>query len=229
MASDWAARTIGIASMIVTGAVGYFNYSQSRITFEEQKRQFEVLQSEHVLVSLDAHAKGPFLITSINFGANSHVAQFPWELQLTNSGNQKLSIVKYNISSGTSPMDTFYTGIDGGLVTIGNQPVKLPITLETGESRSFFLMVGIRVPTYVFDVLSAIDPKKRTTENATIALGKKGLDLYGNKVEFSEYGGGSYSLTVLPEDQRSPTFWCQIVTGRGNEFTTSTSTYARAK
>jgi len=123
---------------------------------------------------------------------------------------------------------TFYTGIDGGLVTPKSDPVDLPMTLEPGESRSLFVSIGIRVPSNVFEVLSGIDPGKRTTEQATIALGRKGLDLYGNQVDFKEIDG-SYMLTIEPDKQKSPRFWFKATTGRGNAFAASSSTYDRPR
>ena len=231
MSNDPVARATAIGSLVVsicTGLVGYFNYGQQQLTFQEQKRQYELSQSEQVTVTLNPHADGSFRLTNFDFGQMGRGVQFPWRLQLSNTGNQKLSIVGYEISSGTSPNSTNYSGIDGGMITPEHSAANLPMTLDTGDSRSFSIMIGVRVPPAVFQALSAIDdPSNRTTRQATIALGRKGLDLYGNKVEFQEFEGGAYSLSVSPEDQKSPRFWYAAATGRGNKFTSSASTYDR--
>jgi hypothetical protein len=229
MSSDWIARSTAGASLVVaicSSVVAYWNYSQQRVTFEEQKRQFELLQSEQLVLGLESRTDGLFKITDANFGSSGRVVQFPWELGISNSGNQKLSIVSYNISSGSKAGSTFYSGIDGGLLTSKGEAVTLPMVLETGESRSLFVLIGIRVPPDVFEILSGIDPGKRTTQQAIIAVGRKGLDLYGNQVDFKELDG-SYVLSIASDKQKSPRFWLKVTTGRGNAFVVSASAYDR--
>lgn len=171
---DWIARATAIGSLVVsicTGAVGYFAYHEQWAALEENKRQFQIVQSEQVSVRLNPRINGPYRLTNVNFG-NSRVVQVAWDLRPTNTGNQRLSIVEYEITSGSSPGSTYYSGIDGGLVpTAGQKATSLPLTLEPGESREFLVLVGVRVPLIVYNVLSGInDPKLRTTDHATIAL-----------------------------------------------------------
>jgi hypothetical protein len=223
---DWIARGTAIFSLIVSicaAGISYLNFSQ-------QKHQFEVLQSEELLIQPNPRAAGPFRLTNVNFGEMGQVVQFPWKLLLTNSGNQKLSVVRYEITSGSTPDETFYTGIDGGIATADNTPVGFPFTLETGESRAFVVLVGIRVPPDVYNTLSVVDdPKEKTADQATIILARKGLDIYGNKVQFTETPGAGFALEIDPANQKSPRYWFKVVTGRGNAFAASASTYDRPR
>lgn len=159
------------------------------------------------------------------------VVQVPWQLALSNTGHQKLSITKYSITTGVSPDSTSYSGIDGGMFRPDyQQSVDLPLTLEPGESRLFVVLVGILVSPKVHEVLSSLeDPKSRTVGNANAVLAKQNLDLYGNKVNYQEFAGGGYVLTVEQENQKSQTFWYQAVSGRGNVFLTSAAAYEQPK
>lgn len=221
--TDKFARGIAMVSLLVAIAAVVVPYM-------EQRRQFQVLQNEDLAVRLNPYTDGPFHITDNNFGPMGRLVQFPWQLTFSNTGNQKLSIIKYSITTGISPNSTFYTGIDGGMFHADQKPVDLPLTLEPGESRLFVVLVGILVPSKVHEVLSSMeDPKSRTVSHATTVLAKQGLDLYGNKVHYQEYAGGGYMLTVEKENQKSPTFWYQAVSGRGNVFLTSAAAYERPK
>jgi hypothetical protein len=154
------------------------------------------------------------------------VVQIPWAFQISNTGFQKLSIVKYEISSGTKPDMMIYSGIDGGVVTPEGVAAKFPLTLEPGESKSFFLKVGVLLSPAVFKLISELEPEKRTTRQASLVAARAGTDLYGNKVEFVE-SGPSYSISVKSEHQNAPRFWLVLTSGRGNSFEISASAYDR--
>jgi hypothetical protein len=216
---DKFARGIALVSLLVAIAA-------IAVPYIEQRRQFRVLQTEQLAIHLNPHADGPFRITKHNFGPMGRVVQFPWQVTLANTGNQKLSITEYSITSGIRPDTTFYSGIDGGMLKPNQDSVDLPLTLDPGESRQFVVLIGIMVTPKVHDILASIkDPKLRTVGYATKALARRGLDIYGNEVTYREYVGGAYQLTVAKENQKSPTFWYRAVSGRGNVFLASAATY----
>ena len=217
---DRLAIGIAIVSLVISIAAVALPYM-------EQRREFRVLQGEELSVRLNPHADGQFHITEFNFGPRGRVMQVPWELTLSNIGNQKLSITTYSVSSGISPNSTSYSGIDGGMFDLEQKPIYLPLTLEPGESRRFVLFVGILVPPKVHEALSVGHLKLRTVGDATKILAKQGLDLYGNKVNYQEYAGGAYVISVEKTNQIFPTFWYQAVSGRGNICLASASTYER--
>lgn len=195
------------------------------VPYTEQRRQFQVLQNEDLAIRLNPYTDGPLRITDNNLGPMGRVVQIPWELTLSNTGHQKLSITKYSITTGTSPNSTFYSGIDGGMFYPDQKPVNLPYALDPGESRLFIVLVGILVPERVYEILSSIEEHKlRTVRHAMKVLAKQGLDFYGNKVNYQEYEGGGHILTVK-ENDKSPTFWYKVESGRGKVFLNSAAAY----
>lgn len=217
--TDNFARGVAIVSLVVAIAA-------VAIPYLEQRRQFQVLQTEDLDVRLNPHTDGPLRITDNNFGPMGHLVQIPWRLSLSNTGNQKLSITEYFVTTGATPNSTSYSGIDGGMLQSDQKPLDLPLTLDPGESRSIVLFVGILVPPPVYEVLTSLkEPGLRTVGNANKALGKRGIDLYGNKVSYTEYAPGSSVRTVEPGNQKSPRFWYKAVTGRGNVFLTTATAY----
>ena len=192
----------------------------------EQRRQFRILQAEQLVIRLNPHVDGTFRITKNNLGPLGHVVQVPWGLTLSNTGNQKLSVIKYSITTGSSPNSTFYSGIDGGMVNADGKPVSLPFSIEPGDSRSFVVFIGTTVPSNVYEILSSNGNRDLPTiARAKIALAKRGIDIYGNKVAYQEYAGGGYLLTVDKENQKYPRYWFQVDSGRGNAFLTSGTQY----
>ena len=165
--TDSFARGVAIVSLFVAIAAVALPYF-------EQRRQFQVLQTEELAVRLNPHTDGPIRISDKNFGPMGRLVQVPWGLTLSNTGNQKLSITRYSVTTGASPNSTYYTGIDGGMLQSDQKPLDLPLTLEPGESRSLVLFIGILVPQSVYEVLSSLkEPSLRTVVNAGDALGKR--------------------------------------------------------
>ena len=105
------------------------------------------------------------------------------------------------------------------------RPVQFPLAIEPGASTQLVVFIGMLVPAGVYSALAALEPAQQTVNQAQLVLARQGCDLYGNPVEYQEYPGGSYVLGVKPEDQKAPTFYYRVVTGRGNVFSSSASVY----
>lgn len=228
--SDKFARIMAVISLAVAICAILVAYLQQTYALDEQKRQFQILQKEDLTVRLNPHVDGSIRITSHDLGSLGRVVQIPWEVSFSNTGNQKLSLMQYSMSTGPSPDFTSYSGIDGGIMTADQKTVKLPLLLEPGESRSFVIYVGILVTPNVYDAISIKSSSNvRTNSSLKLALAKQGMDLYGNHVDYQEFPGGEYKMTIDNENQKSPTFWCKVITGRGNVFLTSTTEYRLGK
>jgi hypothetical protein len=118
-ATDKFARAIAIISLLVAIATFALPYIETR-------RQFQVLQTEVLTVRLNPHVDGPFRITDHNFGLGGRVVQVPWQLILSNTRNQKLSLTEYSIRSRGSPSSSsslLYTGMNGGMFHPNQKPV----------------------------------------------------------------------------------------------------------
>lgn len=215
---DNFARTMGVLSFIVALAAVIVPYFQ-------QKSHLENLQQEELKVILNPAVDGPLILTSHDYGEQGRVIQMPWQLTISNTGNRQLSIISKRLSRGETPDSVFYTGIDGGIVTEDFKPLKLPLKLESGESKSYYLYVGTMVPKQVFEILYNINEGKPVSDRAAMkVLGEHGMDIYGNKVEYHGNENGKVSI-IFKEADKSPTFWLRLSTGKGNNFFASGAKY----
>jgi hypothetical protein len=225
---DKFARITAVISLIVAIAAIAIPYVQQKDALKQQQTQFDELQREDLSVRLNPHMRGVIRVTGTNFRPFGNVVQVPWGLTISNTGNRQLSIANYDLTRGDSPGAMFYTDIDGGLETLDFQPVGYPITLEPGEMRNFLLFVGITVPDKVFEILEGItEGNKVNRELATTALAIEGLDLYGNSIDYREFDGGAYIISVDKQNQNGQNFWCVVHTGRDNRFVVSANEYER--
>ena len=161
-------------------------------------------------------------------GSYGNVVQLPWKITLSNTGNRQLSVTEYGITRGDSPESIQYSGIDGGLVSNKSEPIVLPITLAAGESRTFYILVGITVSQDAYETLASISETPVTDRTATKKLAAKGIDYYGNEVEYTEYEDGSFHFAVS-DVQKAQRFWIRFETGQGNAFYASAMKYEGLK
>jgi len=218
---DYFARVTAAISLVIAIAA-------IAIPYKQQQEQFEEVQREELSVNLNPYVSGVVRLTGNNLGPLGHVVQIPWELTVSNTGSRQLSIANYELTRGDSPGATSYSGINGGLVTRDAKPVDFPFTLEPGEMRTFLLFVGITVSDKVFNILKGLgEGENLHRKEVTHALAKEGIDLYGNNVDYKEFEGGAYVLSVDTENQRGQRFWCVVRTGRDNSFLGSATEYAR--
>ncbi len=223
--TDNFARIIAIVSLIIAILAVVVPFSQQLYIQKKQNKQFEQLQKEDLSLNLSPYVDGTMKITEINLGTMGHVVQVPWKLIISNNGNRNLSIVSFDVRRGELEGNMFYTGINGGVFTQAKTPEPLPINLEAGESKILIVNIGITVPTLVYDILVSNGKENILTDGiATKILGRKGVDLYGNKVEFREYDQESYSLTI-EETEKAQRIWIEFVTGRNNKFITQAKKY----
>ena len=207
-AIDHVARWTAIAS-VVASLVGIAIQSCiSQNALAEQRKQFEIQQSEQLSIQLDPQARGFFQVTNSNYGSMGYVVQFPWGLLLSNTGNQKLSITTIEIRNGIPPNQMSYTDIYGGILTGSSEKVQMPIVLEPGESKRLFIYVGIPVPKNVFEVF--LDIAKRGVPDTGIARKElaldKGLDFFGNAVSVKRYETGEFSMAYDLKKSNFPQF-----------------------
>ena len=212
------ARTTAVLSMVVALIAVFVPYFQ-------QQNHFDTQQKEELKVILNPSTNGPILLTDQNYGKLGMLIQMPWELTVSNVSNRRISIVRKTISKGDAPDSTFYSGIDGGLLSSDYNKIELPINLESGDSKLYILYVGALVPSKVYKTLSSINKGQPVLDrDAMKALGKIGIDIFGNSVEYHEFEGGEFSIQ-FNNHEKSPTFWVRLTTGNGNNFYKSAAKY----
>lgn len=216
--SDWFARAIATLSLVVAIAAIAVPYFQHKVE-----------QEEAIALDFNPHLGGDIKLTDYNFGEIGRIVQVLWQLRISNTGNRKLSIVEYSISSGDKPYSKFFSGMDGGILDLKGNRISLPITLEPGDSLALQVYVGIMVSPKIFNILNDSRMSKPIpAQQAARILGRAGLDLYGNNVDFKEYKGGNFHLAVR-KGAKSPRYWFCLVTGRGKSFVISASEYDHPK
>ena len=221
---DRFARIMAVISLVVAIAAIAIPHMQQKAALKLQKEQFEKLQREELSIKLEPIGRGLVRMTNHDLGPWGNVVQIPWELTVSNTGNRQLSIASYQLTRGEWPGATSYSGIDGGLLTFDDQPVDFPVTLEPGEMQRFIIFIGITVPDQVFSVLNRMSESESDEldrKKVSVALAKEGVDLYGNKVDYREFEGGAYILSVEGQNQDDQRFWIMVNTGRDNQFSDS--------
>jgi len=188
------------------------------VPYIQQSKQFEAQQTESLNVILNPAVNGPLLLTDHNYGDMGQVVQMPWELTISNTSNRQLSIINKRISVGDSPDSQYYTGIDGGIYTLDYQRTDLPIKLEAGESKVYYIYVGAMIPKVPFEIMHKLNAGNSVTDrDAMRALGKAGIDIYGRPVKYQDHGDDTFMIEFNPSDT-SPIFWINLYTGNGNRF-----------
>lgn len=108
--------------------------------------------------------------------------------------------------------------------------IELPYTFAPGESRPFVVLVGILVPPEVHELLLSVEGSNLSTvSDASMVLATQDIDLFGNEVNYQKFGDGNYLRTIKNKGDKSPTYWYQTVSGKGNVFMTSTTAYVWPK
>ncbi len=217
---DYFARAMAIFSLIVAIASMCLQY------YQQTK-----LQNENVNIILDDEFEfGDIILFAPDIppgaGTGLNVIQIPCELFVSNVGQNKLSIIDYELSVGNVNGETIYGGIKGKIKNINWENENLPIVLEGGESRKFIMYIGLRTTTAAWDILKAkstnnILPYKR----ALLYLNKEGYNLYGDKVvvDIHQYSPNRAVMYVVRAEKLPPKIWIELLTSRGNKFITSGS------
>jgi hypothetical protein len=212
---DNFARVISVLALIVSLLAILVSYIQ-------QSRQFELQQREYLNISSKLYLDDEILLTDYNFGEMGQVIQFPLKLIVSNVGNRQLSIVSRNVSLDKDAKYSQYTGIDGGFLNSNKKAINLPITLESGESRIFYLQLGAIIPRKNYQVLSKLSESRVIDRHdAVLALGKIGVDIFGNSVKLSANDDDFYSL-IYESIEKTPNFSITFSTGKGSDFVHTT-------
>ena len=222
---DYFARTTAILSLLIAIVAIYVSFSQQETAQEIQQDQFDILQKENISIKLNPYVNGEIRLTEIHLGPIGYVVQLPWKLTISNTCNRQLSIVEHFITRGETPISTQYSGIDGGLIDMNSNPVRYPISIEAGDSRTFYIFVGITVPEQIYNTLLSVKDKKNLTDrNVAQILGRQGIDIYGNNVEYKEFDDKSYTFQIK-DKEKAQRFWIHFTTGRGNVFLATAKKY----
>ncbi|MGA1872019.1 MAG: hypothetical protein ACMUJM_26175 [bacterium] len=181
-------------------------------------------EKEELIIRVAPNVEGfPIKLSSIDLGKEGHVIYLPFKMNVTNSGHKTLSIIEHRIFQlvGEGPIEQnkkYYTGIDGGLFNLNGTKAKIPITISQGETIAYIVYVGVLVKTDVMETLKSYNGKTLSRRTMYKILGRDGMDIYGNTVDYHENKDGSFSFGVKDSSSNIPIFVFQWKTGKGNKF-----------
>ena len=208
---DIFARTISVLALLTAIAAIVVPYIQ-------QQSQFRALHTEQLKIRINSFVSEPLLVTSYDHGEDGGVVQTPWKISISNNGNRKSSVVMVSAHNVKTNGNFTFAGVTGDILSMDHTPVELPINLGPGESQSYYLSVGFKVPKEVYHLLGEVGKDSRIPLNiVTNELSKIGIDLYGFPLRFSPVAGGGVKLEA---DSRYPPPIIEVVvkTGLGNYF-----------
>lgn len=185
------------------------------ISWSESKKN----DREELIVRASPRVVGlPVRISSTSLGDRGYVVHIPYQITVSNVGRRDTSIISHECIETDGG---FYSGINGGLFDSTGQPMHLPINISSGETKDFIFYLGTLVPSHVKELLQKQESSRLTRRDVLKVLGKSGVGLYGQKVEYKEFGDGAFSVSLSgSSDQQLPTYFSKWKTGSGDRFFT---------
>lgn len=157
----------------------------------------------------------------------SKVFQAPYKVTISNSGKVKLSIVSYEIYKILdNGVKQYFSGLDGGIYNLNDEPFKFPRYLDSGESITFIMFIGFIPTNEIYNYLLERYSTHRIlkTYDTNLGLAKKGLTIYGDKAVYKEFKGGGFHIEI-DSNKIHPVYGIEFKTGRKNSFIQLISKY----
>jgi hypothetical protein len=147
---------------------------------------------------------------------NDLVIPLYWNVTISNNSDKNISIVNIKVVPENSPRDVlYYTRMYNGLYSDNNNPVELPINLNSGESKKYLISLGILCDTSASNILkkefklinkvnlgSGLPIKYFSILKAFI---KHKKDFYGNKIDGELLDDGSGYIKHEPNNKQKMT------------------------
>lgn len=212
-----AATWISLLSLVVASASFFVSFRTQQLTLADE-------------LSVQASIPGstfPIQLSNFEIGHLGVVVTAPFEFTLTNTGNRKLSVTRYELYALNSWGEkSWYSNIDGGLMDAKGDPLHLPLTLDIGESTRGFVRVGMLANNAAIRTLE--QTKKAVSisrKDLDFKLAKNGIDLFGNKVTLNEFPAGGYTIEGPGPKRKTPSIIVTFQTGKGATASTLLSWY----
>ncbi|MGR6859961.1 hypothetical protein ACU5EH_06215 [Aliivibrio salmonicida] len=204
---DYFARIIAILGLLIAiGAIVIPIWQNNHNAQEQLNIRMETDQSGIVLISDDRKV--------------STVVQIPWLITLSNSGKVKLSITDYDATLLKGNARLGFSHLQGARYNMDGSTLRLPITLDSGESKTIKVYLGFMAEPEVLDNLYSLQEKQEvfTLNESFKYLAKRNQTIYGGVATYREIEG---SLTITTDAQFyliEPVYQLEFRTGRNNNF-----------
>lgn len=135
----WVSATA--AAVAVVASVGLWIASERQANRAAQAREREDLFIYAEPVTRDY----PTRITALPQGKTGRIAVY-WSLLTSNNGERASSLVRYQVRTVEDAYGVIVivadSGLDQGLYTTTLAPLELPLTIEVGHARRFYIRIG---------------------------------------------------------------------------------------
>lgn len=222
--SQTLAAWISAVSALIAIPLALFALYQARKSAEQSAREQIVIEITHrpdlYRVSLTPYTfpDMPFLMNTI------------WHVVLANNSERAVSVVEYDIVEYFDPRvkgysQHRYTGLSGGMLNAdGHGPAALPLSIESGKSAAFCIIVGAVVGRRAEEAL-----RPHLSKGAALSLAEgerivaeRGVDLYDNPVKPIVLNG-NFRGWFWGDRHKEQHLRFTVRTARGSKFSTTTT------
>lgn len=182
---------LSIIAILISVFAVYFPYKQQEEVIERE-------YMENLNIQINRYSpQSPIVISDIKY-KNTQVVYIFHKVQISNTGNRKISIVSSNIEIITSDSNiASFRGLYDGYFFLDNKQVDYPIMLDAGETKVYWLKIGYILPRERVEKISEnLQDDLITKDKADLILKDSNIDILGNSIEYySETDSSLYVIT----------------------------------
>ncbi len=210
--NDKSALVISIISLMVSALAVIVPYYQNEKQFEEQ---IVTYLKDSCVANEEIKINGYFMI------------KIPYHYRISNNGNITSSITALSVSELSQDKQTQTFANVGELIDSNKNNVRLPININSGESKLYTIYIPIVINKEISDKLISLKKmnKKITCEMAENFLGQDGKDFFNNRVSVKTYEGNMHYIRTCEEIKNNPTVFVKAHTAKGNIITAKNTIY----
>lgn len=148
------------------------------------------------------------------------VSGITYSVIVSNNSKQRVSIVTYDVQQCVGERRIYYNNMVESVKDGQGQTVLFPISLDAGEAILLKFEVNTLIPSSVNTlVMEKFGTEAEITyEELQRYLGQYSRDIFGNEIEYTEYGDDTFLIKM--EECEFPLYGLQLITSKGNVFET---------
>lgn len=159
----------------------------------------------------------------------SGIIETQWVATLANNGSVPINIYDYEVLALSKKGKWSYSGLNLGLTTLDGQPLSFPLSIDAGFATPIIIKVGYPLKDLVYNIISTKVDANRNIKisNLKKLLAEEGWDIWGNKIEYSEYPNSpDDSFSAPPIDELDVVvFSISMHSSRGKSYTVNFAPY----
>ncbi len=189
--SNKFSSVLSIIAILISVFAVYFPYQQQAEIIERE-------YMENLNIQISGYSpQSPIVISDIKY-RDTQVVYIFHKVQISNTGNRKISIVNSNVEIITSDSNiALFRGLYDGYFFLDNKQIDYPIILDAGETKVYWLKIGYILPKERVEKISEnLQGDLITKDKADLILKDSNIDILGNSIEYySEADPGLYVIT----------------------------------